>query len=148
MSFSGIKSAVANTTAYNLIVKLIKYSICYFSVIVRTFRPKIIVASSPMESGSGSLMDLDVAPVPTFYEKNDSLKDLMCLGTGNIVSVCKREEAIYACVESSGSGKNRLDEMILNQLSDFSGQAKEQGVLEVSHMSGSVLVRRRTAAET
>lgn len=147
MSFSGIRNAVANTAAYICLVRLIKLSICYLSVIVRTFRPKTVVAS-PIKSGSGSLMDLDVAPVPTFSVKNDSLKDLMCLNTDDSAGFCKQGEILDAYIGSSGTEKNRLDDMILTHLSDFSCQAKHQGVLEVSHESGSSLIRRRSAVET
>jgi ABC-type uncharacterized transport system YnjBCD ATPase subunit len=93
-------------------------------------------------------MDLDVAPVLTFFEKNDNLKDLMCLDTGVNPGFCKQGEIIEACIGSSGTGKNRLDAMILTHLSDFSCQTKQQVVLEESSMSGSSLVRRRIAAET
>ncbi|KAJ3707536.1 hypothetical protein LUZ61_011241 [Rhynchospora tenuis] len=144
MSFSGVRSAVANTTAYFCLVRMIKYTIGFLSVVVYTFRPKIIVASPP-ESGSISLMDLDVAPVATFSDKNDFLKDLMCLDTGVTNSFCKQGEVIDAphkggCVTQ----ENRLDEMILTHLSDFSCEPKQQGVLEESNMLGSSLVRRRS----
>ncbi|KAF3329688.1 hypothetical protein FCM35_KLT05019 [Carex littledalei] len=117
------------------------------SVIVRTFRPQLVAANSS-ENGSVSLMDLDVAPNPNPTEKNDSLKDLMCLDTGVRNGFCKQGEIIDAYIGGSGAGKNRLDEMILTHLSDFSCQTKQQGVLEEPNMSGSSLVRRHNAVET
>jgi hypothetical protein len=147
MNFSGVRNAIANTAAYICLVRLIRLSICYLSVLVRTFRPKL-VAASPSESEFVSLMDLDVAANPTFSEKNDSLKDLMCLNTGVSNGFCKQGEIIDAYTGGSGTGKNSLDEMILTHLSDFSGQTKQQGVSKEPNMSGPSLIRRRNAFET
>ncbi|KAJ4799311.1 NHL domain-containing protein [Rhynchospora pubera] len=144
MSFSGVRSAVANTAVYFCLVRMIKYTIGFLSVVVRTLSPKIVVTSPP-ESGSISLMDLDVVPVTTFPDKNDFLKDLMCLDTVVTNSFCKQGEVIDAPHKGgSVTQENKLDEMILTHMSDFSCQATQQGVLEESNMSGSSLVRRRS----
>ncbi|KAJ1702373.1 hypothetical protein LUZ63_002152 [Rhynchospora breviuscula] len=147
MKLSGLRSAVANTTVYFCLVRMIKYTIGFLSVVVHTIRSKIIVAS-PRENGSISLMDLDVVPVASFSDKNDILKDLMCLDTAGINGFCKQGEVIDAPHKGgSVTQENRLDEMILTHLSDFSCQAEKHGVLEESNMLGSSLIRRHSVVK-
>ena len=156
ITFSGIRSAVANSALSQLMFRHVNLSICYLSVVFRNIRrekqvqygrKKTPFRETSVCSGPISLLESDVVSGHGMQKPDpfaSQLQDLICfdegMGVAEVNEVSERRSETGGASEGSSC---KIDDMLNANLVDFCNQPKKQLQVEDSSVCFPGLVHRR-----
>ncbi|VAH42907.1 unnamed protein product [Triticum turgidum subsp. durum] len=159
ISFSDIRNAIANSMLSTVLLKLVRVSVGYLTVVLPSIRLERGVAckpSPPSPSPSPPLLDLDMAgtTTPAIGLDNEALPSTELLGdfvgfddSDSDGSANDQEEDketsldrdLWALLDNPQGSSKKIDSMIEANLLDFSGQDNYSGVSRRLHGGSKVL---------
>lgn len=155
-AYSAIRSAVANSSIFHLMPRLVNLGLCYISIVFRNIRllrqvecgsKKTPPKASSVYREPVSLLESDVAnnrDVQKLQHFADQLQDLMSFDEGmGVLYVNRSSEQQHEMQNASKGNSCKIDDMMSSNLLDFCNQPKEQVRTECSAAYYPGLVQRR-----
>lgn len=155
-TYSGIRSAVANTSVFHLMLRLVNSGLCYIAIVFRNIRlerrvrcgsKKTPPRASSVYREPVSLLESDVVSsrdVQKLQHFADQLQDLISFDEGmGVWDVNRSSEQQHEMQNASEGNCCKIDDLMSSNLLEFSNQPKEQVRTERSATDYPGLVQRR-----